>query len=72
MASTREDHNMVGSYLKEEKKLGRVVGPLDSREFACVQTSPIGLILKDSSRKWRIIFDLSSQKHKGLPDAQSL
>ena len=44
----------------KERKLGRVVSPLDPCKFACVQTSPIGLIPKGSSGKWRMIVDLLS------------
>ena len=59
MASTRQDSNLVSSYLDEERSLGRVIGPLDIEAFPIVQCSPMGLVPKGSSGKWRLIVDLS-------------
>ena len=68
MTSTRQDSNLVSSYLDEERSLGRVVGPLDIEAFPIVQCSPMGLVPKGSSGKWRLIVDLSSPEGSSVND----
>ena len=68
MASTRQDSNLVSSYLDEERSLGRVIGPLDIEAFPIVQCSPMGLVPKGSSGKWRLIVDLSSPEGSSVND----
>ena len=68
MASTRQGSNLISSYLDEERSLGRVIGPLDIEAFPTVQCSPIGLIPKGSSGKWRLIVDLSSPEGNSVND----
>ena len=69
MASTRQDSNLVSSYLDEERSLGRVIGPLDIEVFPIVQCSPMGLVPKGSSGKWRLIVDLSSPEGSSVNDS---
>ena len=49
MTSVCEDKNMISAFLNEEC----LVGPLDPRAFPSVRCSPIGLVPKGSTRKWR-------------------
>ena len=61
MISTGQDGGLlIAEYLDEERRLGRVVGPLNPAEFPRVHYSPMGLVPKGSSGKFRLIVDLSS------------
>ena len=71
MASVREDESLISAYLEEERRLGRVVGPLDYSSFPAIHCSPIGLIPKGSSGKWRLIVDLSSPQGYSVNDGIS-
>ena len=68
MTSVCEDKNMISAFLNEECLLGRVVGPLDPRAFPSVHCSPIGLVPKRSTGKWRLIVDLSSPHGRSVND----
>ena len=68
MASTRQDSNLISSYLDEECSLGRVVGPLDIEAFPIVQCSLMDLVPKGSSGKWWLIVDLSSPEGSSVND----
>ena len=52
---------MVSEYLAAECAEGKVLGPLDPKEWKEVMVSSIGAIPKGSGG-WRLIVDLSSPK----------
>ncbi len=56
------DPSVVTSNLAHEISLGRVAGPFDSPPFPNFQVSPIGLVPKKNSDKFRTIFHLSFPK----------
>ena len=68
MTSVCKDKNMIPAFLNKECFLCRVVGPLDLRAFPSVHCSPIGLVPKGSSGKWRLIVDLSSPHGRSVND----
>jgi hypothetical protein len=53
---------IVSSNLATEVSLGRMADPFDTRPFQNFQVSPIGLIPKNNSNKFRTIFHLSYAK----------
>lgn len=54
--------DIVTSNLAKEVALGRIAGPYDSPPFTNFQVSPIGLVPKKHSSKFRTIFHLSFPK----------
>ena len=62
MKSALENAGVVGQYLEEEARLGRIVGPIPLEWVpGGTQLSPIGVIPKSNQPgKWRLIVDLSS------------
>ena len=56
------DPNVVTQNLAHEISLGRVAGPFDTPPFPNFQVSPIGLVPKKNSDKFRTIFHLSFPK----------
>ena len=56
------DPTIVSSNLATEVSLGRVAGPFDNPPFPNFQVSPIGLVPKKHSNKFRTIFHLSFPK----------
>ena len=50
------------SNLEHEVFLGRVAGPFETPPFPSFQVSPIGLVPKKKSKKFRTIFHLSFPK----------
>ena len=68
MPTSRERAEIVHQYLAGECAEGRVVGPLDSRDYRMVHTSPIGVIPKGTLGKWRMIIDLSSPEGSSVND----
>jgi hypothetical protein len=56
------DPTVVSSNLATEVSLGRVAGPFDTPPFPNFQVSPIGLVPKKHSNKFRTIFHLSFPK----------
>ena len=61
---------VVGQYLEEEVRLGRIVGPIPLAWVpAGTQLSPIGVIPKSSQPgKWRLIVDISSPHGQSVND----
>jgi hypothetical protein len=51
--------SVVSTNLEKEISLGRVDGPFDSPPFCNLQVSPIGIVPKKNSNKFRLIFHLS-------------
>ena len=49
----------VSTNLEKEISLGRVAGPFDSNPFSNLQVSPISIVPKKNSNKFRLIFHLS-------------
>ena len=68
MKSASENPQVVGSYLEEECKAGRVVGPLCPKDHPFVHTSSLGVIPKSTPGKWRLIVDLSSPEGGSVND----
>ena len=66
MTSVCEDRDVISAYLNEECLLGRVMGPLDPCAFPSIHCSPIGLVPKGSTGKWRLIVDLSSPHDRSV------
>ena len=61
--SSLANQAVVGSYIADEVKVGRLVGPILYSFRGFVHTSPIGLVPKGhASGKWRMIVDLSSPR----------
>jgi hypothetical protein len=54
--------NIVTANLAHEISLGRVAGPFETPPFPNFQVSPIGLVPKKNSAKFRTIFHLSFPK----------
>ena len=54
--------DIVSSNLVNEISLGRLAGPFDTPPFRNFQVSPIGLVPKKNSNKFRAIFHLSYPK----------
>ena len=54
--------SIVTSNLENEISLGHVAGPFDTPPFSNFQVSPIGLVPKKNSDKFRTIFHLSFPK----------
>ena len=54
--------DIVSSNLAKEVSLGRTAGPFDTPPFPNFQISPIGLVPKKNSNKFRTIFHLSYPK----------
>ena len=44
------------------------MGPLDPRSFPSIHCSPIGLVPKGATGKWRLIVDLSSPHDRSVND----
>ena len=66
--STQDNPITVSSHIDEELRLGRLVGPLPQELAARVHTSPMGLVPKPCSHKWRLIVDLSSPRGRSIND----
>ena len=62
LPTAHADPTTVSSNLATEVSLGRVAGPFDNPPFPNFQVSPIGLVPKKHSHKFRTIFHLSFPK----------
>ncbi len=63
--STQDNPTTVSSHIEEELRLGWLVGPLPQEWATRVQTSPMGLVPKPHSHKWR---HLSSPRGRSVND----
>ncbi len=54
--------------ISSEVQIGRLVGPLPPYLFPLIHTSPIGLVPKPHSDKFRMIVDLSAPRGHGVND----
>lgn len=68
MKSAFENSQVVGSYLEEECKAGRVVGPLSPKDYPSVHNISFGVIPKSTPSKWRLIVGLSSPEGDSVND----
>ena len=70
MFSAVENPGVVMEYLKKERSLGRIVGPIPSEAVPPeAHASPLGVIPKSSQPgKWRLIVDLSSPESRSVND----
>ena len=62
MPTASSNPTIVSSNLANEVSLGRMAGPFDTPPFQNFQISPIGLVPKKNSDKFRTIFHLSYPK----------
>ena len=62
LPSAYQNPRVVSDTLAQEVALGRVAGPFDSPPLPNLQVSPIGVIPKKHSDKFRLIFHLSHPK----------
>lgn len=63
MPSAMEHAAVVDEYLGKECSEGRMVGPLDPKEWPNVHVSPFGVIPKSTAGMWRLITNLSAPLH---------
>ena len=69
MLSALQHPEVIDEYLKEETRLGRVIGPLDAQEVEGIQISRFGVIPKPHKPgKWRLILDLSHPEGQSVND----
>ena len=69
--STQEHPVTVTNHIQEELRLGRLVGLTPLSLCVHVHTSPLGLVPKPHSNKWRLIVDLSSPRGRSVNDGIS-
>ena len=69
MVSALQHPEVIDKYLREETRLGRVIGPLDTQEVDGIQISRFGVIPKPHKPgKWRLILDLFHQEGQSVND----
>lgn len=68
MKSAMDNPQVVQDYLGTELKEGRIVGPLDPKEYPFVHSNRFGVIPKSSPGKWRLIVDMSSPEGRSVND----
>ena len=69
MHSARERPEVIDDYLAREVGLGRVMGPLERKEFPDIHVSRFGLVPKGHQPdKWRLIVDLSHPSGASIND----
>lgn len=66
--SSQERPEVIDRHIIEELRLGRLVGPLPMSHTSQVQVSPIGLVPKPHSDKWRLVVDLSFPRGHSVND----
>ena len=62
---------VIADQVQEELRLGRLTGPVPQSWISDVQVSPIGLVSKPHSQKYRLIVDLSFPKGYSVNDGIS-
>ena len=67
--SSTENPRTISEFLTVERELGRFTGPVLPSPH--IHTSPMGLVPKSHSDKWRLIFDLSSPHGHSINDGIS-
>ena len=71
MPSANERAEVVDEYLSKECAEGRMVGPLNPKDWLGIHTSPFGVIPKSTPGKWRLITNLSAPQHYSVNDGIS-
>lgn len=71
MPSAREQAEVVDEYLGKECSEGRMVGPLNPKDWPGIHISPFGVIPKSTQGKWRLITNLSAPQHFSVNDGIS-
>ena len=69
--SSEEKPSVITDQLREELRLNRLMGPVPQALVSHVHTSPIGLVPKPHSDKWRLIVDLSFPRGHSVNDGIS-
>ena len=69
--SSTQHPQTIMDHLSAEEESGRLVGPLPHPIASLVQVSPLGLVPKSHSDKWRLIVDLSSPRGRSVNDGIS-
>lgn len=69
--SSRENPSVITDHLRTELQLGRLIGPLPPLLASAVHISPMGLVPKHHSDKWRLVVDLSSPRNQSVNDGIS-
>ena len=64
--SAREHPAIISTALSEEINKGRLIGPLNIRDFPYVQISSLGAVSKKHTEKFRLILDLSHPKGQSV------
>ena len=59
---------VVWEHVQTEVIRGSLVGPLPPAAAECVQVSPLGLVPKPQSNKWRLIVNLSAPAGASVND----
>ena len=63
---------VIDSYLAEECSRGRILGPLSQDPFPQVHPNRFSVIPKGTSRKWRLIVDMSLRTDRGMMASRNL
>ena len=69
--SSTENPQTTTDHLSSEREAGRIVGPLPSPTWPHIHVSPMGLVPKNHSDRWRLIVDLSSPHGHSVNDGIS-
>ena len=69
--SSTENPQTITDHLSSEREAGRIVGPLPSLTRLHIHVSPMGLVPKNHSDRWRLIVDLSSPRGHSVNDGIS-
>ena len=69
--SSTENQQTTTDHLSSEREAGRIVGPLPSPTWPHIHVSPMGLVPKNHSDRWRLIVDLSSPRGHSVNDGIS-
>ena len=68
MKSAGDNPQVIQDYLDNELKEGRIIGPLDPKEYPFIHRNRFGVIPKSTPGKWRLIVDLSSPEGGSVND----
>ena len=69
--SSTDKPMVISSHVQDELRLGRLSGPIPQSLVSSVHTSPIGLVPKPHSEKYRLIVDLSFPRSHSVNDGIS-
>ena len=69
--SASENPSVITDHLRDELRSGRLIGPVRPALGHHIQVSPLGLVPKPHSTKWRVIMDLSAPRNLSVNDGIS-